>query len=78
MNDRKEKLARCPFCGDNQTRVYRHNTQVFWSVACGGEDCPMSYCLENKFNSEEDCIEFWNTRYSMKYNPENYYHDRDL
>jgi len=60
-------LCKCPFCGDDDVKVYKWNQSSFWSVSCGDDNCPMSSCLENRFESKEKAVFFWNHRYGIKY-----------
>lgn len=68
----KEELAACPFCGCSKIFCYRWGMSSFWSISCGDDSCPLSSCLENRFESERQARDWWNVRHGRRYDPDYY------
>lgn len=62
MKTGPKKLKPCPFCGEDEVIVYKWGMSSYWTVSCENEECPMNSALENRFESKDDAISFWNTR----------------
>lgn len=70
--NKNTQLLPCPFCANKDISIYKWDKASFYSITCGDENCPLSSCLENRFDSEQDAFDFWQKRYGRVYNPDNY------
>lgn len=57
------ELNPCPFCG-SKGELHRKGLEEdnWWVIECTNDLCPASYMIGNKYSSEEEAIEVWNTR----------------
>lgn len=69
MTELETKLLSCPFCGSDKATVYKWNGAMFHSLSCQNEDCPLDSALENRFESKNAAILWWNKRYNQPYIP---------
>lgn len=61
------KLLNCPFCNSDIVSCYQWTQSEYWSVSCNNDNCPLSNCLVNRFESKEEAESWWNIRYAIKY-----------
>ena len=57
------ELKRCPFCG-REARIEHKERLETWIVECSNGMCPASYMIGMDYDTKQEAIEVWNTRYT--------------
>ena len=60
---RGDKLKPCPFCGSEASITTKHLPEEAWIIECSKHTCPASYMIGWWYDTIDEAIKFWNTRY---------------